>query len=270
MGREHSEIEFMLAGLTPKQREVLDLLIEHKTSKEIGRELGISPHTVDQRIQFAKEKLGASSRSEVAQLYRRLVEICGQLTYQDSRIAAAAAEADTGPRTQAGPLSLLHRRERPTPDQPDHRDCGVSRHSRARRSRHLLSALGADGDVAGSGQLDHLGDRAAVSRGPPNEGDSIMSMPVPVAQMRIARDIAEAERALDEALIRHSSLFTTMVTARRETGSSPFTSTGRCLTFSARWVWPTSVRPTSPGGPRTWNWPASSAAANKSNHKHGA
>ena len=40
MGREHSEIEFMLAGLTAKQREVLDLLIEHKTSKEIARELG--------------------------------------------------------------------------------------------------------------------------------------------------------------------------------------------------------------------------------------
>jgi len=118
MGREHSEIEFMLAGLTPKQREVLDLLIEHKTSKEIGRQLGISPHTVDQRIQFAKEKLGAASRSEVAQLYRRLVEICGQLTYQDSRIAAAAAEADNGLRTQAGPLSALMRRERTRPDQP--------------------------------------------------------------------------------------------------------------------------------------------------------
>ena len=49
-----------------------------------------------------------------------------------------------------------------------------------------------------------------------------MSMSVPVAQMRIARDITEAEKALDEALIRHSSLFTTMVTARRETGSVPF------------------------------------------------
>jgi hypothetical protein len=48
-------------------------------------------------------------------------------------------------------------------------------------------------------------------------------MPVPVAQMRIVRDINEAERALDEALIRHSSLFTTMVAARRETGSAPFT-----------------------------------------------
>jgi len=118
MGREHSEIEFMLAGLTAKQREVLDLLIEHKTSKEIARELGISPHTVDQRIQFAKEKLGAGSRSEVALLYRRLIEICGQLTYEDSRIALSPEQAESGPGTQAGPLSALRRRERTWSDQP--------------------------------------------------------------------------------------------------------------------------------------------------------
>jgi hypothetical protein len=49
-----------------------------------------------------------------------------------------------------------------------------------------------------------------------------MTMTVPIAQLRIARDIDEAERALDEALIRHSSLFTTMVSARRETGADPF------------------------------------------------
>src|SRR3982751_2629858 len=49
-----------------------------------------------------------------------------------------------------------------------------------------------------------------------------MSMTVPVAQLRIARDIDEAEKALDEALLRQASLFTTMVTARRETGSAPF------------------------------------------------
>jgi len=49
-----------------------------------------------------------------------------------------------------------------------------------------------------------------------------MMMTVPVAQMRIARDINEAEKALDEALIRQSSLFTTMVSARLETGSEPF------------------------------------------------
>lgn len=119
MGREHSEVEFMLAGLTAKQREVLDLLIEHKTSKEIARELGISPHTVDQRIQFAKEKLGASSRNEVALLYRRLVEICGQLTYEDSGIAVSPDVADNGPGTQAGPLSALSRlRERTYPEKP--------------------------------------------------------------------------------------------------------------------------------------------------------
>jgi len=49
-----------------------------------------------------------------------------------------------------------------------------------------------------------------------------MTMTVPIAQMRIARDINEAEKALDEALIRQSSLFTTMVSARLETGSEPF------------------------------------------------
>ena len=50
-----------------------------------------------------------------------------------------------------------------------------------------------------------------------------MSMNVPVAQMRIARDISQAEKALDEALIRQASLFATMVSARQETGVAPFT-----------------------------------------------
>lgn len=63
----------VLALLTAKQRDVLDLLIDHQTSKEISRTLGISPHTVDQRIMLARAKLGVASRSEVAQAYRRLV-----------------------------------------------------------------------------------------------------------------------------------------------------------------------------------------------------
>ncbi|MDE2442643.1 MAG: LuxR family transcriptional regulator, partial [Betaproteobacteria bacterium] len=32
--------------LTDKQLDALNLLVKHKTSKEISRELGISPHTV--------------------------------------------------------------------------------------------------------------------------------------------------------------------------------------------------------------------------------
>jgi DNA-binding CsgD family transcriptional regulator len=91
-------------SLTDKQRQVLDLLIEHKTSKEIARELGISPHTVDQRLQFAKEKLGARSRSELAQAYRRLLEVYGQLTYEPSGIADPLRKTDERDGAQ-GPLS---------------------------------------------------------------------------------------------------------------------------------------------------------------------
>lgn len=89
MERQLSHEEQLLESLTEKQRQVLDLLLEHKTSKEIARVLRISPHTVDQRIQFAREKLGAQTRSEAAVAYRRLLEICGQLTYEDSGIAPA-------------------------------------------------------------------------------------------------------------------------------------------------------------------------------------
>jgi DNA-binding CsgD family transcriptional regulator len=62
----------ILSSLTDKQRAVLDLLIEHRTSKEISRLLGISHHTVDQRIMLARAKLGVATRAEVAQAYRRL------------------------------------------------------------------------------------------------------------------------------------------------------------------------------------------------------
>ncbi|MCW1381315.1 helix-turn-helix transcriptional regulator [Novosphingobium sp. KCTC 2891] len=63
-----------LDALTSKQRAVLDLLIQHKTSKEISRLLGISPHTVDQRIMLARAKLQVATRGEVAQAYRRLLD----------------------------------------------------------------------------------------------------------------------------------------------------------------------------------------------------
>ena len=49
-----------------------------------------------------------------------------------------------------------------------------------------------------------------------------MTMTFPVANMRVSRDMREAEAALDEALLRHSALFHSMVTARRETGLDPF------------------------------------------------
>ena len=109
MQHETLDPQTALEGLTDKQREVLDLLIEHKTSKEIARNLRISPHTVDQRIQFAKDKLGARTRGEAAVTYRRLIEIYGQSIYDDSGIAEFARALDEGAGTQ-GPLpSALQR-----------------------------------------------------------------------------------------------------------------------------------------------------------------
>jgi hypothetical protein len=52
---------------------------------------------------------------------------------------------------------------------------------------------------------------------------SPMTMTTTVAQMRISREIQEAEAALDTALIKQSQLFTAMVAARRETGVAAFT-----------------------------------------------
>lgn len=51
---------------------------------------------------------------------------------------------------------------------------------------------------------------------------TIHEMPLEVAQLRITRDLHEAEAALDEALVRQAQLLQTMVGARRETGVSPF------------------------------------------------
>jgi len=100
-----------LTGLTGKQREVLDLLIQHKTSKEISRTLGISPHTVDQRINIARSKLGLGSRNQVAQEYRRLLgtyeESYEQSVYQNSDMAGAAIPLDNDDRGKLESLLTL-------------------------------------------------------------------------------------------------------------------------------------------------------------------
>jgi DNA-binding CsgD family transcriptional regulator len=117
----------VLDTLTDKQREVLDLLIEHKTSKEIARELGISPHTVDQRVQFAKEKLGVDSRSEAAVEYRRLMQLCrpqtqaapeplDQGTHEGSRSAENANSTDLAAQWVGDPLITLTPPEGGRPD----------------------------------------------------------------------------------------------------------------------------------------------------------
>jgi len=49
-----------------------------------------------------------------------------------------------------------------------------------------------------------------------------MPMTIDVARMRIAREVQGTEQALDEALLRSSTLMATLLDARMETDSEPF------------------------------------------------
>jgi DNA-binding CsgD family transcriptional regulator len=55
--------------LTEGQKDCLRLVDNLLTSKEIARKLGISPFTVDQRLDAARRKLQATNRKEAARLY---------------------------------------------------------------------------------------------------------------------------------------------------------------------------------------------------------
>ena len=54
--------------LTARQRDCLRLVLRHMQSKEIGRQLGISPMTVDNHFRSAIQTLGVANRLEAARL----------------------------------------------------------------------------------------------------------------------------------------------------------------------------------------------------------
>ncbi|MDB5686576.1 MAG: LuxR family transcriptional regulator, partial [Rhizorhabdus sp.] len=53
-----------IAKLSEGQRACLRRVLMHMSSKDIARELDISPHTVDQRLRVAIQTLGAANRFE--------------------------------------------------------------------------------------------------------------------------------------------------------------------------------------------------------------
>ena len=61
-------VDSPVARLTQGQIECLLLVDRHYSSKEIASKLGISPHTVDQRIRGALEKLGVERRGDAARM----------------------------------------------------------------------------------------------------------------------------------------------------------------------------------------------------------
>jgi DNA-binding CsgD family transcriptional regulator len=75
-------VEDRVARLTEGQRQCLMLVNQHRSSKEIALQLGISSHTVDQRIRQALQILGVERRGQAARLvaandqpaYQRLID----------------------------------------------------------------------------------------------------------------------------------------------------------------------------------------------------
>lgn len=74
-------------GLTERQRAVMDLVIQHMTSKDVGRLLDISASTVDQHIKAVGIKLGAHNRKSAARAYAALKAIPGKTTPDSSQVA---------------------------------------------------------------------------------------------------------------------------------------------------------------------------------------
>lgn len=89
-----------VARLTQAQLGCLRLVDQHLNSKEIAAELGISPHTVDQRIRQALQILGVDTRKRAARLvaqhsgpYQRLIH---QSPYIERGVPTGQSEAAVG------------------------------------------------------------------------------------------------------------------------------------------------------------------------------
>ena len=71
-GLHHRPERDPASGLTPRQREIIVLLVEGRSAKEIARLLDISHRTVEYHKYQAMEALGAATNAELIQLAIRL------------------------------------------------------------------------------------------------------------------------------------------------------------------------------------------------------
>jgi DNA-binding CsgD family transcriptional regulator len=117
-------IRLRLAKLSDGQRDCLRLVGQYMSSKEIARVLGISPHTVDQRLKRATAQLEVTSRFDAARAYMQNAPsteineagspLCDDLVYQHSGLfdpgdsAMLASSPDTLNRSGDGASDELH------------------------------------------------------------------------------------------------------------------------------------------------------------------
>lgn len=70
-GREREQACALLASLSPREREVMDLLVLGKANKEVADQLGLSTRTVEGHRARLMEKLSCTSLAELVRLSLR-------------------------------------------------------------------------------------------------------------------------------------------------------------------------------------------------------
>jgi DNA-binding CsgD family transcriptional regulator len=90
------EVAERIAKLSEGQLDCLRLVAQHLSSKEIAVELGISPHTVDQRIRQALHVLGVDRRAQAARLVVQQQDPYQRLIHQPPYIEAPGGQDDEG------------------------------------------------------------------------------------------------------------------------------------------------------------------------------
>jgi DNA-binding CsgD family transcriptional regulator len=92
--------------LTERQRDCLQGYLQRKTAKEIGRELGIGHHGVEQHLKAARKKLGAKSTAEAARLYFGSGDTTSEPYYAPSELSGEAPRESCVSNREAGRLLL--------------------------------------------------------------------------------------------------------------------------------------------------------------------
>jgi DNA-binding CsgD family transcriptional regulator len=85
-----------IANLSAGQLDCLRLVDQHLSSKEIAVELGISPHTVDQRIRQSLHTLGVARRAQAARIVAQSSAPYQRLIHQPPHIEPSARNGDDG------------------------------------------------------------------------------------------------------------------------------------------------------------------------------
>jgi two-component system, LuxR family, response regulator FixJ len=65
---EHNRIQERLETLTPREREVMDLLVKGQQNKAVAQELGVSPRTVEIHRARVMEKMAVHSIAELVHM----------------------------------------------------------------------------------------------------------------------------------------------------------------------------------------------------------